>query len=399
MKFAKVKTVSSPEDVLVPITSEDKPQISEESQHKWQKILDLAAKLIGVPSGLITRLSERHLEVFLSSATEGNIFTAGEKFELGLGWYCENVAGNRDRLVLPDALKSESWKDNPSVPFNIVSYMGVPILWPDGEVFGTFCMLDNGENRYTDLQRELLESLREIIQNDLKMSLLYQQARECIEGKDLQLREVHHSIKNHFNLLISTLALQSHMDLDDAGLDSVLRDIHSRIAAISLIHDRLYRTSDIDHISLKSYISDLAGYIVKTFRKGTIALSCTGGDFSVRSRVSVPCGLIVNELLTNSLKYAFADVAEPAIDISIERKGDEITLHYRDNGPGLPDGYDPSRARTLGILIINRLAAQLKGKHSIGDGNGFSFTLRFTPPGGVSTVFNDGRLRPPADSG
>lgn len=126
MKYAKKK--SGKEKRIVAITSPDKPDIPEELITKRQRILDLAAKLIGVLAGLINRLNEDSLEIFLTSETEGNIFQRQVKLELGLGLYCENVTGTRDQLILPNALKSKKWKDSPSVPFNIISYIGMPIL-------------------------------------------------------------------------------------------------------------------------------------------------------------------------------------------------------------------------------------------------------------------------------
>ncbi len=241
MRIAKVKTENSPTEVLIAITSADKPEISDELQKKWQKVLDLAAKIIGVPSGLITKLHEEKLEVYLTSKTDNNIFEQNLKLDLGLGWYCENVAGTRSELVISNANKDDKWKENnPSIPFNMISYMGIPILWPDGEIFGTFCMLDSKEHKYSDIYKELLVSLREIIQNDLQSILKHAQMENDLVIKDSQLREVHHRVKNHFNLILSTIYLESIKDQDDNSLKNVLSDIQSRISAISIIHDKLY---------------------------------------------------------------------------------------------------------------------------------------------------------------
>ncbi len=379
MKFAEVKTVASTDKKIIPITSEDKPDISEELQQKWQKILDLAAKLIGVPSGLITRLHERDLEVFLSSKTDGNIFEPQLKLELGLGWYCENVAGTRNQLVLQNALTSDEWKeDNPSIPFNMVSYMGMPILWPDGEVFGTFCMLDNKENKYSALFQDLLSSLREIIQNDLKSIILYRKAQNDLQNKEIQIKEVHHRVKNHFNLLISTLSLQSLIDTENKNIESIVADIQSRISAISLIHDNLYHSTNSEMFSLGNYLTELGKHILKTLQKRFINYSCQSDEIVVSSNISVPCGLILNELITNSLKYAFEKTYQPAINVFVHNRGEGIiSILYKDNGTGISEGFSLESSNSLGMLLIKQSVLQLNGSYEIKNDNGFVFEMNF----------------------
>lgn len=378
MKHAKVKTVASPEKIIVPITSDDKPQIPEELQIKWQKILDLAAKIIGVPSGLITRLNESDLEVFLTSKTEGNIFEQSLKLELGLGWYCENVTGTRNPVVLPNALNSEEWKDNPSVPFNMVSYMGIPILWPDGEVFGTFCMLDKKENQYSDLYLELLVSLREIIQNDLKTLLLYRKALSDLQNKEMQIREVHHRVKNQFNLLISTLRLQSTLEAGEKDIESLLADIQSRVIAISTIHNKLYKSIDTEKVSLGAYLDELGKHIINNLQKSDIIYKCESDEIITNSAVSVPCGLILNELITNSLKHAFINVPSPTIHLKISKHGNsEIEFIYKDNGRGFPEKYDFDSSISLGMMMIKQSVSQLNGTYEFKNENGFTFKMHF----------------------
>lgn len=280
--------------------------------------------------------------------------------------------------MLPNALKSEKWKENPSVSFNMISYMGVPILWPDGEVFGTFCMLDNKENKFSEISQDLLSSLQEIIQNDLKSVLLYQQAKNDILSKEVQIREVHHRIKNHFNLLISTLRLQSLDESNNKSLESTLADIQSRIAAISVVHDRLYRSSVSDSVSLGDYLNELGRYILNNLQKRETIFSCKCDSIKVPSNISVSFGLILNELITNSLKYAFDKTYSPAINLIVENSDKEnITLIYKDNGSGLPGNFDVDKCKTLGMLIIKQSVLQLGGTYEIKNESGFVFNAKF----------------------
>lgn len=171
MKYSSVKVCSKKEPVVLAITSDEKPTISDEMVKKWQDIIDLLASNLNVPSTLIMRLDEKHINVFLNSNTKENPYKEGEKAELLSGLYCETVAGNKSSLLVPNALKDPLWKENPDIELNMISYLGLPIVWPDGEVFGTICALDNKENHYNNQSIKLIELLRDSIEKDLKLIL------------------------------------------------------------------------------------------------------------------------------------------------------------------------------------------------------------------------------------
>jgi len=379
MRVAKVKISNSPIEVLISITSLDKPEISEELQKKWQKILDLAAKIIGVPSGLITKLHEDKLEVLLTSKTENNIFEQNLKLDLGLGWYCENVAGTRSELVVSNAHQDKYWQENnPSLPFNMVSYIGIPIQWPDGEVFGTFCMLDSKEKQYADIYKELLVSLREIIQNDLKSILEYEQTRNDLVSKNSQLRELHHRVKNHFNLLLSTIYLEIINKDDDKNFKDIVTDIQSRITTLSILHDKLYQTMNMEKILLGDYLVELGKHILDTLSTQLINFNFNCALIFADTKYTIPCGLIVNELFTNSLKYAFDGTSSPIItlDLSVNDEN-EIVINYKDNGKGIPVDFDINNSLSLGMMLIKQSVIQLDGNYEISNNNGMDFKMRF----------------------
>lgn len=136
---------------------------------KWQAIVDTAAQLIEVPSGLIMRLVDDDISVFVSSATEGNPYELGEKLKFeNSGLYCETVIKTNQQLHVPNALKDKHWDSNPDIELNMISYLGLPILKPDETPFGTICVLDCKENHYNNMFIQLMKNFREIIENDLK---------------------------------------------------------------------------------------------------------------------------------------------------------------------------------------------------------------------------------------
>ncbi|MEI8006403.1 MAG: GAF domain-containing sensor histidine kinase [Bacteroidota bacterium] len=198
-KFSNIKIREPRASKQVKIGSELKPEIIIDLIAKWQSMLDLIAKLIDVPSVLIMKLNEDTIEVFIKSQTEGNPYKAGEKAKLGFGLYCETVIGTQKKLLVPDATRSPIWKDdNPDIDLGMISYLGYPVNWPDGEVFGTICILDNKSNHYTKTVEDLIDQVKQNLETDLTM-LVYQQ--ELLEN-NIQLKELN-SVRNKFFSIIA----------------------------------------------------------------------------------------------------------------------------------------------------------------------------------------------------
>jgi PAS domain S-box-containing protein len=134
----------------------------------WQKIINLIAEIFKVPAALIMKAEPSEITVFVSSESEGNPYERGEKARLNTGLYCETVMETRQRLLVPDALADEKWKANPDIKLGMISYLGLPIAWPSGEIFGTICVLDRKSNSFSDLHERLLVQFRDAIESDLK---------------------------------------------------------------------------------------------------------------------------------------------------------------------------------------------------------------------------------------
>ncbi len=137
---------------------------------KWQNVVDIMARLIDVPAGLIMRIIEPDIQVFVSSRTSDNPYHPKDKEHLyGSGLYCETVISSRKELLVPDALSDENWRNNPDIKLNMISYLGFPILYPNGEPFGTICVLDNKENAYSATFIELVRQFHSTIESDLEL--------------------------------------------------------------------------------------------------------------------------------------------------------------------------------------------------------------------------------------
>jgi len=143
-------------------------QVPSEIIHKWQEVVDVLAEIMHVPSALIMRVEPPNIKVFVSSESKGNPYEPNELAPLNTGLYCETVMKTCQPLLVPDALRDEAWKSNPDIKLGMISYLGVPISWPDGEVFGTICVLDNKSNEYSKPYLRLLHQLRDAVQIDLQ---------------------------------------------------------------------------------------------------------------------------------------------------------------------------------------------------------------------------------------
>src|SRR5260370_5377543 len=140
-------------------------EVPSEIIRKWQEIVNLLAEIMHVPSASIMRVDPPHIKVFVSSTSEGNPCEPGA---LDMGPYCETVMKSGQPLLIPDALENEAWKANPHVRLGMISYLGVPIGWPNGRIFGTICVRDNKRNEHSEAYLKLLLHFRDMLQADLK---------------------------------------------------------------------------------------------------------------------------------------------------------------------------------------------------------------------------------------
>jgi PAS domain S-box-containing protein len=138
---------------------------------KWQRIVDLLASIVQVPSAVVTKLEPpncTYYRIVASSNSEGNPFPNEETFSMDIGTFCETVIKSREPLLVENALEDDKWKWAPEIQVGMVSYLGFPVLWPDGRMFGTICVLDDKANRYSDVYQELLTHCRDVLEGDLQ---------------------------------------------------------------------------------------------------------------------------------------------------------------------------------------------------------------------------------------
>jgi two-component sensor histidine kinase len=180
------------------------------------------------------------------------------------------------------------------------------------------------------------------------------------------LQEIHHRVKNNLQIIVSLLKLQSRYIFDKRDLE-IFNKSRARIETMSLIHEKLYKSADLANISVGDYLSDLTSQLLKAYGvdSSQVTLTVNSEDVNVGIDTAIPCGLIVNELVSNSLKHAFRINQIGNIEIKVKKEDNNIMLCINDNGVGLPDDFDIETAESLGIQLVTTLVKQLDGTINI----------------------------------
>ncbi|MGK0383954.1 MAG: PAS domain S-box-containing protein [Bacteroidia bacterium] len=205
------------------------------------------------------------------------------------------------------------------------------------------------------------------------------QLEESIKEKEVLLKEVHHRVKNNMQVISSILNLQSSY-IDDETALSILRESQDRIKSMSFVHESLYQSKTLSEVNFSEYIKNIAGNLFHSYGRpeGGISLQFELEEVFLNLDTSIPCGLIINEVVSNSLKYAFEGMAKGIIKIEFSKLADgSLKLIVGDDGIGLPSNFDIENAETLGLQLVTTLVTQVSGVLEIKTNNGTQFCIVF----------------------
>ncbi len=281
------------------------------------------------------------------------------------------------------------------VLFDVRASLVVPIL-QGNHLWGLLCAYHCSEPRHwRSFEVELLKQLATHMAIAIQQSELYQQLQNelaerkkaeaqlkiSLREKESLLKEIHHRVKNNLQVISSVLRLQSDYVKDEQVLQ-LFKDSQNRIRSMALIHEKLYQSSDLSRINLSEYLTELTGNLMRSYTSGAvpIRLRITSGDVWLNIDTAIPCGLIINELVSNSLKHAFPRPQETnEIEIEIQQTdAKQLTLTVRDNGIGFPKRLDFRNTESLGLELVCIFTEQLGGRIELDRSNGTAFTLTFS---------------------
>ena len=212
----------------------------------------------------------------------------------------------------------------------------------------------------------------------IQQSIAEEKVKSSLAEKDVLLREVHHRVKNNMQIVSSLLNLQTRY-VEREETVNVLKESQGRVKTMAMIHEKLYQSQNLSHINIKSYIENLVTDIFYSYgvKKGTIKPIVNIEDVEMSLETAIPCGLIINELVTNSIKYAFPDDREGVVKVTLTNNGSKYLLTVVDDGIGLPYNVGINNTNTLGLQLVNSLRNQLEGELDVYTDHGTAFNISF----------------------
>lgn len=200
---------------------------------------------------------------------------------------------------------------------------------------------------------------------------------ESLKEKEVMLKEIHHRVKNNLQIISSILNLQSSFVHDENTLE-ILQESRNRIRSMAIIHENLYRTEDFSSINFADYLVNLVTNLIASYRiQEVINLDSEVEEIDLVLDQAIPCGLLVNELITNSLKYAWSKEQVGTIRMELKQSGSRVTLIIADDGLGLPSNFEEMSSDTLGLQLVVTLVEQLDGELIVNVKNGTEYLIKF----------------------
>ncbi len=243
----------------------------------------------------------------------------------------------------------------------------------------------NGQRIFVDFSIRPVTNNQDIIDSLIvegldmtKQKLAEEKITNLLTEKEMLLHEVHHRIKNNMATVESLFKIKSMMSKDEK-IKTAFQEAISRLSSMRVLYDKLYRSSDFESISLQEYLPGLAQEVITVFPIGSeIKLETEIEDISIPSNVNFPVCIMINELITNAMKYAFNDkIKDKKIIVKAERENSHVKITIIDNGIGLPADFDLEKSDGYGVKLVKNLAKQIKGEiiHTVDNGTRWILTF------------------------
>lgn len=285
--------------------------------------------------------------------------------------------------IVVEDLRTEVRFSGPSLlrEHGVVSGMSVIIQQGSDRPFGVLGVHTTRHRKFTQDDLHFLQAVANVLSSAQARQQAEQQIQASLKEKEVMLKEIHHRVKNNLQVICSLLGLQSR-SINDKLTSDIFKESQNRVRSMALIHEKLYRSKDMTKIDFAQYIRELATNLFRSYGIKTNDINLkidVNNNIFLDVDTAIPCGLIINELVSNSLKYAFSEGEKGEIAIicyPIEEHN--LVLIVRDNGVGLPADLDIKNTNSLGLKLVNGLVTQLKGNINLNSSSGTEFKIGFT---------------------
>jgi len=367
-------------------------EIPEEVVKKWQKVVDIMAEVLDVPAGLVMRAEPPYIEVFRSSSGDENPYDVGHREHLA-GLYCEEVIKTKDKLLVPDARKSEKWKDNPDISLGMFSYLGFPLSWPDGDIFGTICVLDSEENRYNGDKNyeELIKHFKDLVESHLELLHKQRELEEQIEKRKESEKRVEflnslfrHDVLNKVQTTQGFIELTKDLDIDSEAKSFLNKAGNSIESILDLIKKMRTLTKiekeEVGEVRVLGIIKNVVkeNEVKAEHKDISIDLNLDTNKGLKNKECQVYGGSLLEALFFNLIENAINHAECGKILIRFKIEDDSCIISVEDDGKGIPDedkvkiferGYKKgeSAGSGLGLYLAKEIAESYNGSIDIKD--------------------------------
>jgi len=226
-----------------------------------------------------------------------------------------------------------------------------------------------------------MERTAELTKTNLKLQKEVEERKQAEKNKEILLKEIHHRVKNNMQIILSLLKMQARQ-IDDDKLMKFYKDSQDRIYSMGLVHEQLYQSKDLSRIDFKGYVKKLVHNLQASFDQHIreIVIKIDIKDVYIDIDIAIPCGLIINELVSNAFKYAFTKGKQGTLQITMHPKNDMVELVIKDNGIGMADtdSDKTKKINTLGIKLVQNLVEhQLSGEINMAQNQGTEYKICF----------------------
>ncbi len=306
--------------------------------------------------------------------TKGSIQYVNPAAEKTTGYSRDELLGNNPRILKSDFLKGDEYR----------------VLWEtvtSGKYWkGEFHNIRKDATMYWESatispildENGVIEQFAAVKEDITERKKAEEKIKILLMEKELILQEVHHRIKNNMNTIKGLLYLQA-IEIKDAAASEALHDAENRVQSMMILYDKLYSSHDYQVMSINSYLGPLVDEILVNFSNYSIVkVEKDIANFTLDANIVFPLGIIVNELLTNIMKYAFTGRESGVITVSAEKNGSQVVISLGDNGNGIPESINFESSTGFGLNLVGMLASQIGGSIKIERGDGTKFVLEFT---------------------
>jgi PAS domain S-box-containing protein len=324
-------------------------------------------------------IADHTVDMVILRDSNSNCIYVSPSCEFFLGYYPEEIIGTSNYMdfIHPDSRASFNADYKLMMEYQEATRVVYQLVKKDSSTIWVESNMNPIFDSNTGKLQAILSVTRDVSDHITQEEALIETARQ----KEILIREVHHRVKNNLAILASLVNMQKSEVKDHKTLD-IFSDLHFRVRAMSLVHEELYKNRNIEVLPIGEYLSKLVGIVSSAFANNKIKVHQDFYNEIVDVEISLPLGLIVNELLTNAYKYAFPDNREGNIWVAylkVPQMNHHVSemrcLTVRDDGIGLSSDFDISKKTSMGSQIIKLLARQLEAELSVDGTKGANFSL------------------------